>query len=338
MRRYIETQREFQKKFTELAEDRVGKGRHQRGFLKEVAKSLDVKQISVVERWVDYHKPCLPGTLHLLTINDRWGITPNEILGIGTKPKPDMELRLKLFFFLVENCPEEKLSEWLSDIGQDIEGTVEEKRARLRQSPNYVLTPVNKFPEKSMTRLNVLSSESLGDLCKILGIDSGGTRDMRYRRIMREIRYCEHWFKKLGPISDATFTLTTVRPYVEWYPIIERGSRERDFYQGFAEEMEEIFGAEFVYPQFQIAPASNLTVDFHLGGQEDKGVGVEFKMPPKKNNNSELQRALGQVAQYKEQYKDNNLLIVLLPDFLSKVGKKHFIKMLSAQGVGVVVK
>lgn len=336
--RHTPFQQAFQTKFIQVGEERVRMSRRKWGFMKEVTKSLHLKQVSVVQRWLEGYMPRLP---HLLKIYERWGITPNEMLGIepNPNPKPDMELRLKLFFFLVENCPEEKLSEWLRDIGQDIQGTAEEKRARLRQSPKYVNTPVKEFREGTMARLNVFSSESLADLCKVLDIDSGGEGDKRYRRIMREIGYREGWLAKLRrPFADATFTLTTVRPYVEWYPIIERGSNERDFYPAFAEEMKEIFGSKFVHEQFPIAYGSTLKVDFHLGQPGREGVGVEFKML---TNNSEIQRALGQVDQYKERYKEN-LLVVLFPDSLDKGNKAqtidYFGKMLSAKGITVLVK
>ena len=327
-------QQAFHTRFIQVAQERLGMNRDDWGFMTEVTKNLQMKQVSVVQRWLD--DGCMPRLPYLLKIYDRWGITPNEMLGIETKPKPDMELRLKLFYFFAENYPEQELSNWLRDIGQDIQGTMEEKRARLRQSPKYVNTPVEEFREGTMARLNVFSLEPLADLCKGLGIDSGGTRDMLYRRIIREIGYREGRLSRLGPITDATFRLTTVRPYVKWYPIIERGSHERDFYPGFAEEMTEIFGAEFVYPQFSIAPASTLKVDFHLGNPEGEGVGVEFKMPPN-NKSSEIQRALGQIDQYKERYKEN-LLMVLFPDSLGKAQRKHFEKKVSAKGVGVVVK
>jgi hypothetical protein len=102
--------------------------------------------------------------------------------------------------------------------------------------------------------------------------------------------------------------------------------------------MKEIFGSKFVHEQFQIAYGSTLKVDFHLGHPGREGVGVEFKML---TNNSEIQRALGQVDQYKERYKEN-LLVVLFPDSLDRGNRAqtidYFSKMVSAKGIAVVVK
>jgi hypothetical protein len=304
--------------------------------MSEVAKSLKLKRVSVVQRWFEGWMPRVP---HLLKINKEWRVTPNEMLGIDeTRHKFDIELRLKLFFFFVEKYTDQELSNWLRNIGKDNKGTEEEKRARLRHNPTYPATPIKKFPKATMGHLNVLSLEYLADLCKVLGIDSEGTRDMCYRRIMRGIGYREGWLSRLESISDSTFTLRTVQPYVEWYPIIERGSNEKDFYLAFAEEMKEIFGAEFVHEQYPIAYGSTFKVDFHLGHRGREGVGVEFKMLA---NNSEIQRALGQLDQYKEQYKEN-LLVVLFPYSLDKGNKAqaidYFRKMVSAKGIAVVVK
>jgi hypothetical protein len=248
--------------------------------------------------------------------------------------KPDIELRSKLLEFFLENYRGQELSDWLRDIGQDNRGTAEEKRARLRQTTTYLTTPLQEFPAETMAHLNSFPSEYLAGLCEVLDIDSGGTRDMRYRRIIREIGYREGWLSRLESITEATFRLATIQPYVEWYPIIKRGSYEKDFYQAFVEEMEEIFGNEFVHKELAIAFGSTLKVDFHLGHPQREGVGVEFKMP---TNNSEIQRALGQLDQYKQRYRDN-MLIVLFPDFLDTARKILFRDQVSAKGIAVVIK
>jgi hypothetical protein len=79
MRKPNPTQRTFQDKFIAEAEQRLGMGRYSRGFMTEVTKSLKMKQVSVVQRWLEGWMPRLP---HLLKIYREWGITPNELLGI----------------------------------------------------------------------------------------------------------------------------------------------------------------------------------------------------------------------------------------------------------------
>jgi hypothetical protein len=83
MRKPNPTQRIFQDRFIAEAERRLGMGRYSRGFMTEVTKSLKMKQVSVVQRWLEGWMPRLP---HLLKIYREWGITPNELLGIEEEP------------------------------------------------------------------------------------------------------------------------------------------------------------------------------------------------------------------------------------------------------------
>jgi hypothetical protein len=85
MRKPNPTQRIFQDRFIAEAEKRLGMGRHTRGFMTEVTNSLKMKQVSVVQRWLEGWMPRLP---HLLKIYREWGIKPNELLGIEDPPKP----------------------------------------------------------------------------------------------------------------------------------------------------------------------------------------------------------------------------------------------------------
>jgi hypothetical protein len=87
MRKPNPTQRIFQTRFIAEAERRLSIGRYSRGFMTEVTRSLKMKQVSVVQRWLEGWMPRLP---HLLKIYQEWGITPNELLGIEgeSRPKP----------------------------------------------------------------------------------------------------------------------------------------------------------------------------------------------------------------------------------------------------------
>ncbi|MGA2464686.1 MAG: hypothetical protein ABSH06_10090 [Thermodesulfobacteriota bacterium] len=79
MRKMTEVQAIFRTRFLAAAEKHVAMSRYSRGFLSEVARSLKLKQVSVVQRWTEGY---MPSGRHLVTIYDRWGITPNHLLGI----------------------------------------------------------------------------------------------------------------------------------------------------------------------------------------------------------------------------------------------------------------
>ena len=64
------------------------------------------------------------------------------------------------------------------------------------------------------------------------------------------------------------------------------------------------------------------------------GVGVEFKLP---TSNAEVQRAIGQMDQYRERYADQ-LIIVLVPDFLEKAQTQMFTDQARAKSIAVVIK
>ncbi len=249
--------------------------------------------------------------------------------------RPDARLRSTLLDYFIDISTGSELSDWLRDIGQDPNGTVADKKLRVRQNTKYLGMPDKDFPEKTREYLSPLSSEHLAEICKMLELSPEGSRDARYRRIMREVGYREGWLTRPDPITDSTFTLPAVLPFVKWYPILKRGDYEKDFYQTFTEEMEEIFGHDFVHEQLAIAYGTTLKIDFHLGHPQKPGVGVEFKMPI---NNSEIQRAIGQLQQYKDRY-GSNLVIVLLPDLLTQKAQiTFFVEQVAANGIAVVVK
>jgi hypothetical protein len=71
-----------------------------------------------------------------------------------------------------------------------------------------------------------------------------------------------------------------------------------------------------------------------LGRPQQRGVGVEFKRP---TNNSELQRALGQMDQYAAAY-GADLIVVLIPDALTTAQETLFVEALAGKGIETVVK
>lgn len=79
MKKPNSTQQIFQARFIAAAEQHVGLGRYQRGFVTEVAKSLDLRRSSVVQRWLGGY---MPSGRHLVTIYEKWQVSPNYLLGI----------------------------------------------------------------------------------------------------------------------------------------------------------------------------------------------------------------------------------------------------------------
>src|SRR5205814_2034532 len=136
------------------------------------------------------------------------------------------------------------------------------------------------------------------------------------------------------PGQDQPWTIGLVQPFIESYPVVTRGKYEKDFYDGFESEMEEVFGSENVHAELAIAYGNSLKIDFHLGHPQREGVGVEWKLP---TSNAEVQRAIGQMDQYRERYADR-LLLVLVPDFLEKAQVQMFTDQARSKNIAVVVK
>ncbi len=250
----------------------------------------------------------------------------------GLKPAP--ELRATLLDYFVDTATSGELSDWLRNIGQDPKGGVDEKRERVRQHSKYIGMSPETFPQQTIYYLDLYSSGHLSGLCESLGIDEGGGKDAKWRRIMREVGFREGWLPKLSHPAGSEFNIELVRPFVEWHLIVKRGAYEKDFYEGFFNEMEEVFGAQYVYQQLPIAHGTTLKVDFHLGHPQEEGVGIEFKMPA---SNSELQRALGQMDQYQSRY-GRQLIVILFPDRLDKALIKLFVDQLAEKSIVVIMK
>jgi hypothetical protein len=256
---------------------------------------------------------------------------------LSTSPtalRTDPVLREKLFTYYIENSTSQELAEWLRGLEQDARGTLVERKAKVRQHSKYLTMPPEGFPSQTMSYLGSFTSEHLGEICEDLGLDSEGIKDARLRRIMREVRYREGWVPRPDNKSDLVWSAGLVAPFIEFYPIVKRGERESDFYDTFEDEMEGVFGAENVHAQLAIAYGNSLRIDFHLGHPQREGVGVEWKMP---GSTSDVQRAIGQMEQYRDRYADR-LILVLVPDFIGKTQTQMFTDQATAKGITVVVK
>jgi len=245
-------------------------------------------------------------------------------------PSANAELRKQLLDYFLEVSTAQELGAWLRDINQETKGTREEKQERIRQNTKYLSMPPETFPHQTMNYLAPLASEHLADICEDLGLSPEGSRAVRYRRIMREVHFREGWLVR--PSKSSEWCVDLVEPFIRMYPIIKRGQYERDFYGALEEELIDVFGAPSVHSQLAIAHGTTLKIDFHIGPASGSGVGIEVKMPA---NNSDLQKAIGQLDQYRELY-GANLILLLLPDFITEAQKQLFLATTASRGIVTV--
>jgi hypothetical protein len=248
--------------------------------------------------------------------------------------KPDSALRATLLDYYIANATSPELAQWLKDMGQDSAGSRAEKAARVRAHTKYLIMPVAGFPQQTIHYLEQYSSDHLGAICEALGLAESGTKEDRWRRVMREVALRERWLVPRTPIVDEIFTLHDVLPFIQWHTVLKRGKYEQDFYDGFFDDMTGFFGQDFVHGELPVASGTALRIDFHLGHPRKEGVGVEFKMP---TSNSEIQKALGQIDMYLARY-TGRLVVVLLPDYLSSTQVQLFLESLATKDVPVLVK
>ena len=246
----------------------------------------------------------------------------------------DPVLRSTLLEYYITQSTTAELTRWLSQLGQDTQGTPAEKAARVRENTQYLDMPAAHFPQQTIHYLDPYSSDHLAGICETLGLDASGNKDGRWRRFMRHVAVRERWVSLPNVVSEDFFTAANTLPFIHWHQVTRRGGYEKDFYAAFADDMEGFFGESFVHAQLAIAFGTTLKIDFHLGHPQKSGVGVELKMP---TSNAELQRALGQLDQYKERY-GANLVVMLLPDFLERTQQQLFLDSVAAKGIAVVVK
>lgn len=247
---------------------------------------------------------------------------------------PDPVLRELLLGYFLETATGPELTDWLRDIGQDSRGSVDEKRQRIRANTKYLTMPGAEFPAQTESYLAPYPSDLLADLCEDLGLSIDGTKDARYRRIMREVHYREGWLARVSTdFSVPQLSASLVAPFLGWAPLKGGGNYEKDFYPALHNELHEVFG-DMVYEQLPVAHGSTLKIDFHVGDPLGHGVGIEVKMPV---NNADVQRALGQLEQYQRRYGEN-LIMFILQDFLKPEIEKYFIESLRGKGIAIVVR
>ena len=258
---------------------------------------------------------------------------------VSMKPPPtiraDRQFRLVLLEYFLECATSAQLTEWLRNLGAFTKGSADEKRARVRSATKYIELPAAEFPQKTICHLERYSSaEHIDGICQALQLDREGPRDLKWRRIMRQVAFREGWLVRPEALGEGEFTVDSVLPYVDWHLVMRERGYERDLYPGFQEDMQDLFGPQRVHEQLPVASGTNLKIDFHLGHPLLGGVGVVFKLP---TNTADLQRAIGQIEQYQGRYAEN-LIVVLFPRLLDNAQSTAFVARLSEKGVAVVCK
>lgn len=247
---------------------------------------------------------------------------------------PDPQLRELLLNYFIDSLTGAELTDWLQQLGAETRGSVAEKQQRVRAHTKYLTMPAREFPAQTQNYLAVYSSDHLADLCEHLGLSPAGTKDARYRRIMRAVHTREGWLPRIAaPFDVKTLTAATVAPFLAWFPISCEGEYERDFYPIIRDELSEVFGSA-VYEQLPVAHGSTLKIDFHVGDPSGHGVGIEVKMP---TNNADVQRAVGQLDQYQRRY-GHNLILLVLGEFLKREILSSFIDALKGRSIATVVR
>jgi len=249
--------------------------------------------------------------------------------------RADPALRDLLLTYYLETYNGTELTEWLRDLGQDSKGSVADKQQRIRAHTKYLTMPAAEFPAQTESYLRPYSSELLADLCDDLRLSADGTKDQRYRRIMREVHYREGWLNRLDSGTVKSPTADDVMPVLGWFPIPNCGDYEKDYYPVISDELCEVFGDDSVAEELAVGHGSGiLKIDFHVGDPAGKGVGIEVKMP---STMAGVQRALGQVAQYQSHY-GGELILLVLQNFLKPETLRFFQDELVRREVRTVVR
>ena len=158
---------------------------------------------------------------------------------------------------------------------------------------------------------------------------------MRYRRILREVAYREgslerHTDFPMNQLKQA------VQAIVSWYPVLKKHLYEDQHSPEVYNELVEVFGETMVRQEYVVAHGNALKIDFHVGHLDNGGVGVEVKVPA---NNSDIQRAKGQLDDYKVRYRSGeDLILLIFPYNLEAADANRFKNDIEAKGITVVMK
>ena len=244
------------------------------------------------------------------------------------RPAPDARLRARLLRAIVRRTRSVVLSRWLKERDRDARGLVVEKRQRLVRDTSYGSLPVAGFVARTVRYLR--QQRTLADVrhvCAALDLATAGTRPLLIRRILRHVLEAERWLPSLALVSSCS-----VRALASAYPVFAQRS-EAAYRADFEQEASEVWPAR-VYRQYPIGRGIALRIDFHIGTPGGDGIGVEFKTP---RSGAEIQRAKGQLDQYRAAYPAGRLILVVVESGLvSEASLSLFEREVAARGIHVV--
>jgi hypothetical protein len=107
------------------------------------------------------------------------------------------ELREKLFECYINFSISKELSDWLQELGRPSYGTLGQQLARLRERTASLVLPAEPFPRQTIYYLSHYDPDILSEICQELGIRSGGSAEILFKRIYGEVGLREGWLRPI---------------------------------------------------------------------------------------------------------------------------------------------
>lgn len=152
-------------------------------------------------------------------------------------PQGNGELRARLIDCYLNFSISKELAGWLQDLGLPSTGTTQEKLTRLRQHAGSLVLQTESFPRQTIYYLNRYDEEILSEICRELGIDGTGPKDVLLPRIYREVGLREGWLQPLS--EDARLIITET-----FIPILKGFDPNKDYYLDLWGELSGVLGED----------------------------------------------------------------------------------------------
>jgi hypothetical protein len=140
-----------------------------------------------------------------------------------------------------------ELYEWLHDLGQIPNGTLEEKMARIREHTNRVVVPSETSPRQTIFYLSQYGMDTLSEICQEFGLSSEGSKETLCKRIYGEVGLRDGWL-----LPDDARLLTKM-----FLSMLERFGYENDVSLNLGEDVSDLLANE--KPKHPLAHESALT-------------------------------------------------------------------------------
>lgn len=159
----------------------------------------------------------------------------------------DAKVRKELLDCYIGFSISQELYEWLRNLGQVPNGTLEEKMARIRQHANTLVVPSETPPRQTIFYLSQYGMDILSEICQELGLPSEGSKETLCKRIYGEVGLRDGWL-----LPDDARLLTKM-----FLSMLERFGYENDVSLNRGEDVSDLLGEE--KPQHPLAHESALT-------------------------------------------------------------------------------